>query len=356
MNAPLVLYLTYIDPNQVKSGSSVRPVKMLQAFQEIGCQVRWVTGKNNQLRTRIQAVRATLRWLSSHQPDCCYIEPPSGPLFCILDHWLLLRLRQKKVPMAIFIRDAFWKVPETWGVTGLKGLILHLMSHFDWFVFNRTMSRLYFPSKSMARLFSARCQTGILPPAGELKKMPAEAISHEPLSLIYAGAIAERYGTDILLEAFSRLAGSGHDLKLHLVCRQKEWDDYQSPYKAIPGMQVHHISGDELEKLYQSCDIALIPIRKSRYMDFAVPVKLYEYLSYYLPMVVTDCFETATFVEENRLGLVTGSDAAAFASGIARLAADHSLRAAMKNNARNVLADGNLWADRARQVIKEIME
>lgn len=357
MKAPLLLYLTYIDTQQVASGSSVRPVKMLNAFRELGCQVHLVTGRNNQLRTRFQAVRATLRWLKDNRPDCCYVEPPSGPFFCIFDHWLLFRLRLKKIPLAIFIRDAFWKVPETWGVTGIKRLILQLMSRFDWQVVNRTMSRLYFPSESMAQLFPSKCRVSILPPAGEIVEL-AEPRAEEgrPLNLVYVGAVAKRYGTDLLLDAFARLVQAGQPFVLNLVCRHNEWTDLQMPGKDTPGLAVHHISGSELARLYQSCDIALIPIRKSRYMDFAVPVKLYEYLSFNLPMVVTDCFETARFVRDNQLGLVTESDAGRFAEGISMLAADVSLRQAMRSRASCVLADGNLWVDRARQVIRDLTE
>ena len=357
MKALQLLFLTYIDARQAASGSSVRPAKMLQAFRDLGCEVHLVTGRNNQLQTRFQAVRSTLRWLKDHNPDCCYVEPPSGPFFCILDHWLLFRLRMKKVPMAIFIRDAFWKVPETWGVTGVKSLILHLMSRFDWLVLNRTMSRLYFPSKSMARLFPTKLPVSELPPAGEaISFVESASDSAKPLALIYVGAVAKRYGTDLLLDAFARLAQAGQPLILNLVCRQQEWDDLKMSGKDTPGLQIHHVSGAELAILYLSCDIALIPIRKSRYMDFAVPVKLYEYLSYHLPMVVTDCLETARFVSENNLGVVTKSDAEDFAQGIMKLAADVSLRQAIKSQARCVLADGNLWVDRARQVIRDLTE
>ena len=52
-----LLYITFIDMNDAPStGSSVRPLKMLEAFEALGVEVVTVSGMNNNLKARKKAV------------------------------------------------------------------------------------------------------------------------------------------------------------------------------------------------------------------------------------------------------------------------------------------------------------
>lgn len=355
MPEPKVLFITHIDPNWTASGSSVRPVMLLRAFRELNCEVQALYGPSNRFPSRVKTLWNTLRWLKTNRPDFCYVEPPAGPMFCFGDHLLLFQLKRMKIPLAVFIRDAFWKVPETWGAATPKRLILELMSRFDWMVYNRTVNTFYFPSRRMADLFPTRCKKMILPPGGVLLAGPLQPpAGTDRLSLIYVGAIADRYGSEILFQAFRLVLAANSKIDLHIVCRRDEWDRLDSSSKDLDHMLVHHIQGAELGELYRLCDIALVPIRKSSYMDFAIPVKLYEYISYHLPVVVTDCAEMAEFVSRQDIGLVTASEAAAFAAGILNLAGDQALRAHYRARAAETLLTGHLWTDRARQILNDM--
>ena len=169
---------------------------------------------------------------------------------------------------------------------------------------------------------------------------------------IYVGGISQRYGTDLLLDAFS-LMNRECKLDLELVCREDEYISLRplfEKYIEAEWLHVHHLWGESLGPVYRRSDIALIPRRKDIYNDLAMPVKLFEYLSYGLPIVATNCTEMADFVRRNRIGIVVQDNPLSLAEGVLRIVRDQDLYRELKRNAKRTLENGNLWTDRAEQV------
>ena len=86
-----------------------------------------------------------------------------------------------------------------------------------------------------------------------------------------------------------------------------------------------------------------------------MPVKLFEYLSYGLPIVATDCTEMADFVRRNRTGIVVQDNPLSLAEGVLRIVRDQDFYRELKSNAKRTLENGNLWTDRAEQVTECLM-
>lgn len=108
-----LLYITFIDLNTLPTtGSSVRPQKINRAFEELNIEIETIDGINNNFSKRKKAVAQAKGLLKTWKPDMCYIEPPSGPMFYHGDVRLIKLLHKKKIPTAIFYRDAYWKYPE----------------------------------------------------------------------------------------------------------------------------------------------------------------------------------------------------------------------------------------------------
>ncbi|MDR3644295.1 MAG: glycosyltransferase family 4 protein [Clostridia bacterium] len=350
---PKLLLITFIDFGEMKSGSSVRPQRICEAFKKLGFEVNLLSGLQNRKRERWQRVFHKFLEIRRSLPDFCYVEPPSGPFFNFCDHLLLLYLKMKKVPIGLFYRDAYWKFADWWHIKGIKRLFLTLMHRFDLFIFRRTCSIVYFPTKSMAALFSLphKC---VLPPAGTDRVVPPHAPGR---SALYVGGVSGFYGTDIMLEAFEILNERMHrDIRLTVVCREKEMRHFFDGYLGRPWLEVAHASGDEaLAPYYEACDLALYPSRRDLYMDFCMPVKLFEYLSRGLPVACTDCHETAAFVTENGFGAVAKSDPEDYAAVIVSLFDDPQRLETMRANAVSALREGNLWEHRAQRAAREIM-
>lgn len=351
-----VLYLTYIDFGNYKSGSSVRPQRMYDAFVELGCEVTLLQTQQNQGKKRRQAVREIKRWLERNRPDFCYVESPSGPIFHRFDRVLIRRIHRMGIPVGYFYRDAAFRFDEVFipGKKSLKQRLIAWMSERDVRFLKKNTDLVYLPTESMAQYFDFP-RVSFLPPGCMGSR--ADKTSRQPgRRSIYVGGISKRYGTDTLLGAFDLLNGDGEEYPLTLVCRAQELSYIGEKYRSCGWLNVVHASGaQELAPLYEQADLALYPIEKNVYNDFAFSVKLMEYVEYGLPIVAVNCTETEKFVLGNSVGLVCENNPQDFAEKIRQMFGDEALYLQCAENAVKT-AGKNRWQDRAAAVIRDLGE
>lgn len=347
-----LLYITYIDFGEMGSGSSVRPQRMAEAFHALGVEIYIVKGLQNNRQQRRQTIACAMEWLKSNRPDACYIEPPSCPIYLKEDHRLIRAVHALEIPTGIFYRDAHWLYADWWGVTGLKAMVLRQMHRRDLRLFTECCDRVYFPSASMGALFRSRPfrATGILPPACQMVKPAHEALHHR---MIYVGGVRPAYGTDLLLAAFRQLWQEGMNIELVLCCREEELQNLPGETFQAPLLTVIHETADKLQNWYDVCDAGLLPLRRERYMDFAIPVKLFEYWGNALPVIATDCPETAAMVRQYHAGIVCEASAKGLANAIRDFYKDSLASAVIGQNVQNA-ARQNRWQDRAWQVLQDL--
>ena len=345
-----ILYITFIDFGEFKSGSSVRPQKMYDAFRQLGHEVKLLEGQQNRRAERKQKTAEILSWLDSHTPDICYVEPPAGPFFNAIDLKLLKKVHGMGVPIALFYRDAYWKFAKWWGVKGPKKWLLTYMHKRDLKVFAKSCDIIYFPSPSMADLFDFR-RREILPPAGEYHGGHTHKIQHR---VVYVGGVTPRYGTQQLLEAINLLHKRGMDIKLSLVCRSEEMQNLKAQDLQKKWITVFHASGDEqLASIYAGADVGLIPLQRDFYMDFAICVKMFEYMGYGLPVISTDCVETKRMIDRYGCGLTCKDDPQSLADAIARFYSDPEKIEEYRNNVKKAMSE-NQWRNRAQKVVEDL--
>lgn len=327
---------------------------MYDAFIQAGHEVELLEGQQNRPRERTKKIRRIVSWLKTNRPDICYIEPPSGPVFHAADIRLIRKVSKMGVPIALFYRDAHWLYADWWGVTGAKAILLKAMHKRDIKAFQKYCDVIYFPSRSMAALFHGYRfkHTDVLPPACEKSRKPNDTVFGR---MIYVGGIRPAYGTDILLSAFRRLHEMGRKVELYLVCREAEMANLKGEGYDDSWLKVFHAEGKELTSLYSCCDAGLIPLRRDRYMDFAIPIKLFEYLENGLPVIATDCTEVKKFVQTNGCGIVCQDRPEVLAQAIAQFYDQAADRAAMIKNVSHT-ASSNRWIDRADKVVKDLSQ
>ncbi|MBQ6383203.1 MAG: glycosyltransferase [Clostridia bacterium] len=356
-----LLYLTFINLEDTpKSGSSVRPLKMKQAFEELEAEVMTVDGMNNDLKARRNAVAKAKEIIESWKPDMCYIEPPSGPMFYFRDIGLIKLLHKQKIPTSIFYRDAYWKYPDFAGgkkkslTDRLKDFVIRRMQIHQWHVFSKNLDIIYFPSMTMAKEFMCP-RKDALPPGGFVPDFQEKTELSDPLQFIFVGGASKNYGVFLTIDAFAELNKAGVKAKLYYICPEEQWNSLgidKEQYR--DWLEVVHTSGDEnLKPYYEKADMALLTAPRSFYRDFAVPIKIFEYISYLKPVLVTNCTETERIVKENRTGWVVEDNAESIADKLQYLY-NHpdevkDIRDGMKN-ARS----RNLWVSRAEKVIADL--
>ena len=354
-----VLYITFIDIDANRnSGSRVRPFKMLQAFSDMGCSVTVLEGQQNRVFERHKRVSDILRRLRrGERYDLCYIEPPSGPFLCPTDLILLKRLNRYNIPIGLFYRDAYYLFPESFSSNApLKDAVIAYMMKRDRKVFSQACSIIYVPTASFGDLVNFPNKTRPLPPGcSELERQPAK-IKPEKLTGIYIGGASEDYGSLLLLDSFMLAIQKGYSVKLIFVCPEESWSSLPAEYQAFSEydwLEVVHASGDDLEQYYRRAEFGIIPRLRTPYNDIAFPVKLVEYLSHGLPLLVTDCPAVKEFVSRWNIGLVTNDNVADFSEAIICFAGMRDIYGAYRSAIDEACRE-NSWSQRARSVIRDL--
>jgi glycosyltransferase involved in cell wall biosynthesis len=95
----------------------------------------------------------------------------------------------------------------------------------------------------------------------------------------------------------------------------------------------------------------VIPRPRNRYNDLALPIKLFDYLSYGRPLLLTDCVEQARIVADAEAGIVTADGVEAMAEGINRVASAPPGRLDRWSRHAASAASAASWGHRARTIV-----
>lgn len=353
----LILYISYIDFKPARYGASLRPQKMYQAFQEEGHTVKLLSGSQERwsLGRRRASVREVSRWLDGNRPDLCYIESPVYPILWGFDRRLIRKIHRLGIPIGYYYRDFYRKFPRQFSrrrsLTGrLKEALL------DWL--QRRTDRLlkradivYVPTREAGELLSYR-DIRPLPPGGEDR---LEDSRPQGRQCVYIGGMVEHYGGEMLLEAFRRLNRDGVEYPLTVICRKKEWDRIPEELRQGDWLTVRHLSSEEARLLLAQAAAGLLVGRSPHpYNDIAVSVKLFEYMSYGLPMVYVRNAPTQRILDGCGAGVGAAFDPDSFAGAVRELFADPDRYQEYRRCSAQALREGNLWRHRARQVVSDL--
>lgn len=360
-----LLYINYVDFANINSGSSVRPYKLYQAFQNLDLQLIVISGGKD----RNQKIKELTENLEKIKPDYCYIEPASEMIFPMSDWKLFRRLHQLKIPTAFFYRDLFYKFPMKLFYSNLSlsnKLKIYIKRSLEKLAENRLAKYIdifYFPSHQTSKLFQFQNKR-ILFPAGEilyknsdsnmLTKVKANP-SYIPKA-IYVGAISDGYGTPLMIEAFKIINQNEIICELLLVCRKFEYEKSFLKDSAFPWLKIIHASSEKLKEIYKQADFSLLPLNSDHpYYNMAVAVKLFEYMSYALPIISTPTEAMAEIIQNYNIGIVTKNNSASeLADAVLQLIKSPDKYKSYRQNIISALESENLWCHRVETIIHDL--
>jgi glycosyltransferase involved in cell wall biosynthesis len=328
---------------------------MYNAFQKLGCEIKLLQAQQNKRKKRRKAVAEISKWLDRNQPDLCYIESPSGPILNLCDLRLIKKIHKMGIPCSYFYRDACFKFPRIFishGIGALKAKIIALLSNRDIKFLEKNVDLVYFPTATMSKYFDFT-KTSVLPPAciGNLADKSAQINERKS---IYVGGLSKRYGTDTMLSAFDILNADGVNYPLTIICRISEMPYISEEYLNKPWLTIDHVSGkDNLKEKYALSNLGLCPIQKNEYNNFALSVKLFEYMEFGLPVVAVNSTETAKFIREFSTGLVCEDNPRDFAEKVRKILSDQQTYSAYTKQVFDAVNSGNRWVDRAQTVLND---
>lgn len=344
------MFVTY-DFSEQTSGSRVRPAMMYQAFKNIGYDVFLISGNKEKKSEQFKKLKR-----SKDKFELCYIEPSTYPLQPLIDYKVILYLKKLNIPVGIFYRDAYWMFGDNNMYSGLKKIELKIRHILDLKFYKRTSNIMYFPSNSMAKYFKFSQPKIALPP-GALKNnklVRYRGTESNKVTAIYVGGISKWYGPKLLLDSFQKVNKEGIRVNLILVCRKEEYTNNARLFENYVNEKwlcIRHLKGKDLNEAYSQADFSIIPILKGEYNDFAVPIKLFEYLSYGLPILATNCTEVEEIINNNKLGIVVNDNVTAFAEGLAKISQCFYI---YNDNVTRFVESNGYWEHRARKVIETL--
>ncbi|WP_060664487.1 glycosyltransferase [Bacillus sp. CHD6a] len=364
----IIVYYPY-ELKEQKSGSSVRPIKMLEAFRKFGeiinREIIEIHGDSNSRKLQLEKV---YQQINPKEIECCYTENATIPLWltdkdhiprnAFVDIKFYKYLQKNKIPLGLFYRDIYWKFDELYKVNGFVKPIMQSLFKYELAIYKKYVTCFYLPSIYMNEYLEFK-GLEILPPGGvdltDYRNPPQEK---EVVQAIYVGGIHPRYGVYEMLEAIKSINDTKMNISLTLVCRENELNQYKElfePYRNAEWLKMIHAHGDQLVPLYREADFGIVPIKKDFYNDFAVAVKLFEYISYGLPIVATDCNAQKDLIEDGNFGVVVKDNAVDLELGIREML-DFNKRVLYEKNAVESLKQKHLWLNRAETAYSSLMQ
>ena len=306
-----------------------------------------IEGYRGTRRSRLwrYAVSGRLRGL-----DGIYVEASSF-LPAESDVAFLALARGLGIPVLTYFRDAYQFFPEYYPIDSLRRWVSARAFLPAMRALAAASTRVAVPSRGLGdALFGPNADALVLPPGAP----PPVAIPYAATAnrlLLVGDARLDAQGAPRLIEAVGRLRAAGRSsLGLTIVARAG-----QDPHGPQPDwLRIERASGDEIHRLLEDVVASVIPRPRGAYNDLAVPIKLYDYLSYARPLIVTPCEEQARVVTDAGAGVIVDDDVAGMADGIDRfLALSPDARASLAASAGRAAAAAS-WRHRATVILQAL--
>ena len=283
-----------------------------------------------------------------HGLDGIYVES-STFLPAETDLAFLGLARALRVPVLTYVRDAY----QLFDDYGLPRTVRHRAARTAFRPMIRALravsSQMAVPSAGLAEALGLD-DAALLPPGAP---PPAEvARSPDANRLLFVGdARLPAHGADRLIVGVERAREQGSAVELELVCRAG-----QEPPGPLPAwVHIVRAEGSQIVDRLPRIVATVIPRPRNAYNDLALPIKLFDYLSYGRPLIVTDCTEQARVVAAADAGVVTADDPAAIAEALIRVVDAPVERVERWSANATAAARAASWQDRARQIVDLLM-
>lgn len=350
----------YID-EKATSGSQIRPIRMMQAFQENGYQVDVVMGNGKERKRQIKRIKAQIAEGATY--DFMYSESSTMPTLLteknhlpthpFLDFSFFKFIKKNNIPIGLFYRDIYWRFPIYKKEVPLKKRIFSIpMYYYDLYQYKKYLDILYLPSNKMKDYVEIDVKIAELPPGCTYSEEQYITNPTEKIKLFYVGGIGELYDLKKLMSVVKRLPF----VELIVCCRENEWKGRKEYYQEFmcERIKIVHASGKELEKYYDSSDICLLFFASEGYRKFAMPIKLFEYLANLKPIIATEGSAAGEFVRKNNLGWEIPFEDDSLINLLKCIQEDKSI---LEDKSKKMIQAraNNSWKARAEQVVKDLM-
>lgn len=271
-----------------------------------------------------------------------------------MDILFLLIAHTLNIPIFIFIPDGYQLFPEIFPRIGLKVKLLDWGWKQSIKAYHTVANSLLYPSLTLASYFSHQSNThnDVLLPAG-LPAREKTSLPWNPPEVVYIGTANFRYGSDLLLSAMEQVVAQYPSVQCRFITSKSDFLS-NHPVRYASWLKIESHTFDQLPEIMKHATIGVIPLRQNSYNHLAVPVKLFDYMSFGLPMVVTNCDETSKLVRKLNVGVVVEDNVDSLASGILQLLRNPPLAEQLGQNGYQAVQTEHSWSHRAHDLLNMI--
>lgn len=354
----IIYHVPYPLNFQATSGSGIRPVKMYQAFQDAGYEVFLISGYATERRKRIKEAKQLIRqgekfsflYSESATIPTALTEPKHLPPYFFLDFSFFKFCQKLGINGGVFYRDIYWAFDTYLELVKQPlAFFMRKIYRYDLLQYNRTLKKVFLPSLEMGKFVPIvdPQKFQALPPGCPEADIP---LPTKKLSILYIGGISSHYKLHKLIEATRGLP----DVSLTICTSEAMWQANQADYAAVmhPNVEVVHQSGAGLIPLFEKANICSLVMEPDEYREFAVPIKLFDYLGNLRPVLASNQTLAGKFVAENNCGWTVDYSVTAIRTVLEQLQ-DMQWVETMQENVRQT-RERNTWKARALQVAKAL--
>jgi len=333
-----LLFIGYYDITHLDAAPKVRILEMSKAFRNMGTD-SFIIG-NARKRAFMK-----LKWMLTNTSNIkyAYIEGSTSTAYPI-DLIFLLYLKIKGIRVAYFMRDAHPLYKNFTSLLKWYQRPLYWGWHFSVRTYKHLVDDFFAPTLFFNEIFSfGHKRFQVLPPA--ISGIRANLFDTQSKCLLYVGGLSSFYGVEKIEALLRFMEENEPQFRLHIITREAEVGIINK-YK---NCTIESLTYDDLPKLSKKYFAGLLTI-SGEYADLALSVKMFDYFSLSLPIIMTDSYSHRKFIEETGAGFVADSDESFEAFILDIIKHPGVLNSAVKN-INNIIPQKHTWVKRARTVL-----
>lgn len=359
----IVFHVPFPLDQKLDGASRLRPNQMLKAFRDQGFHVDVIEGNAKERSDSIREIKRKVRngfkyeflYSESSTMPTLLTESHHLPLYPFLDFGFLYWFNKNVAPVGLFYRDAHWKYPIYRQKIGFaRAFIGYTFYWLDFVLYRFSLSHLFLPSKQMSRILPSwlsRRRISGLPPGCHLQPWTEPTFQPGKVRIFYVGGVsAPFYDIGPLLRVAQRLENK---VELTICARESEWQGELNKYSKwiSPNVKVVHLAEDGLAEHYANSDVFAILREPHDYLSFAVSYKVFETMSFGVPLLV---FSHESSVLQHLEGWGWAVDSEDQAVQLLSRLADDKAPVLEARKTMSSVSQNHSWAARARQVASDL--
>jgi glycosyltransferase involved in cell wall biosynthesis len=221
-----------------------------------------------------------------------------------------------------------------------------------------TFRLLGFPSKQFADMYPIDESRKVMTPnAGDPAFIKVTPLPDAPVVGLVGGATHGR-GADLLIDACALARMEIPELTLRLALGNVSGRGYlgelMDQYRGTSWIHFETVDYRRLPEFLVGVHTCVVPHRQSRYLDLALPIKLFDYMAAGRPTVVTRCRAMAELVESEDVGIVCDFTVEDLAAALVRVLSDRPLAQRLGENGRRMVEERHDWRRTQDNVISAV--